>query len=199
MKSFNQFLSESSIHYFDIDDTLAHPSHKVKIHVLDKKGERVESLSTTQFNTYKLPKGHRYDFSDFRSADLFEFEPIRPMLAKMKAIEKKGNKVEILTARSDFDNQPKFAEKWKSFGVDINKIHVRRAGNHSGLGPAAGKAKVIADAITKYGYDKIYLYDDSKANIDAMLDLKKQFPKVTFIGYLVQIKDSKVKLTSYKR
>lgn len=203
MKSFKEYVAESdkptkSIHYFDIDDTLSHPPKDVQVHVNDPSGKRVQSLSTTEFNTHKLPAGHSYDFSDFKSAEKFKLHPIRPMLAKMKGIHKSGGNVEILTARSDFDDKHKFAQQWKRFGVDINKIHVRRAGNVAGS-PASSKAKIISNAIKKNGHKEVHLYDDSKDNIDAALALKKHHPDVTFHGHHVEHNpDGTVKVTHYK-
>lgn len=197
MKSFSTFLKENSIHYFDVDDTLSHTPPNVKIHVRNHKGEVVKSLTTQQFNTHTLPSNHSYDFSDFSSADLFKVTPVRPMLSKMKAIHKNGGKVEILTARSDFDDQKKFAQKWKSVGVDINKIHVRRAGN-LGMRPAEAKATMIAKAIEQHGYKTIYLYDDSKKNIDAMLRLKKRFPNVKFKGFHIVHTKKGIKIVGYQ-
>lgn len=184
MISFSQFLREKSIHYFDVDDTLSHTPDSVRVHVKDKTGNRVKSLTTQEFNSHKLKSGQTYDFSDFTSSDLFKVTPVKPMLAKMKAIHNNGGKVEILTARSDFDDQKKFADKWKAVGVDIDKVHVRRAGNLR-MQPDQAKAIMIAKAITEHGYKAIYLYDDSMKNIQAMLRLKKRFPNVKFKGFHV--------------
>lgn len=197
MLSFQKFLIERSIHYFDVDDTLSHTPDNVRIHVKNEIGKVVQSLTSQEFNNHTLPKNHSYDFSDFKSADLFKVSPVRPMLAKMKAIHKNGGKVEILTARSDFDDQRKFAQKWKSVGVDIDKIHVRRAGNLR-MDPANAKAVMIAKAITEHGYKTIYLYDDSKRNIDAMLKLKKRFPGVTFKGYHIVHTKKGIKIIGYQ-
>lgn len=200
MIKFRQFIEESSVHYFDVDDTLSHPPKDVQVHVKDPEGKRVASLSTSEFNSHKLPHGHSYDFSDFKSADKFKIHPIRPMLAKMKAIHKRGAKTEILTARSDFDDKDKVAHEFKRFGVNIGQggIHVRRAGN-LGMKPGPAKAKIISDALKKSGHKHVHLYDDSIDNINSMLALKKDHPDVTFHGHHVQHgEDGKVKLTHYK-
>lgn len=199
MIKFRQFVAESSIHYFDVDDTLSHPPEDVKVHVKDHEGKRVESLSTSEFNSHKLPHGHSYDFSDFKSAEKFKIKPIRPMLAKMKSIHKNGGKTEILTARADFDDKDKVAHEFKRFGVNIGQggIHVRRAGN-LGMKPAPAKAKIISDAVKKHGHKNVHLYDDSIDNIHSMLALKKEHPDVTFHGHHVQHEDGKIKVTHYK-
>ena len=202
MKTFKSYLEEAdrpsrSIHYFDVDDTLSH-TKGVNVHVNDENGKRVQSLSTSEYNTHKLPHGHSYDYSEFKSADKFHVHPIRKMLKKMKAIHKNGGNAEILTARSDFDDKHKFAQKWKHVGVDINKIHVRRSGN-LGMKPAEAKAKVISDAIKRNGHKEVHLYDDSKENIDHMLALKKEHPDVAFHGHHVEHNsDGTIKVTHYK-
>jgi hypothetical protein len=195
MLHFKQFITEKkdpdsdTLHAFDIDETLfAHDHNKLRIHVLDHTGNRVQSLSNQDFNNHNLPPGHKYDFSEFRSSDTFtkSSTPIRKMIAKLKAIHRNNKNVEMLTARSDLDDQPKFARHMKKFGLDIDKdIHVRRAGNLN-MKSADAKAAVLSDLIKKNGYKKIHLYDDSIDNIKGMLKLKKEHPDVEFHGHHVQ-------------
>ena len=209
MLRFNQFIVEKkdpesdTLHAFDIDETLfAHDHNKLRVHVNDARGNRVRSLTNQEFNNHKLEPGHQYDFSEFRSSDIFQqsASPIRKMIAKLKAIHRNNKNVEMLTARGDLDDQPKFARHMRKFGMDIDKdIHVRRAGNLQGMKPADSKAKVISDLIKKHGYKKINLYDDSLDNIKGMLKLKSKHPDVEFHGHHVQHdpETGKVKLTKY--
>jgi hypothetical protein len=172
-----------------------------KVHVKDAEGNHVESLDPQEFNHHKLKAGHSYDFSEFKSADKFKkAKPIRSMMKRMRDLHKSGKNVEILTARSDFDDQKKFAQKWQKHGVDISKgkVHVRRAGNIENTPTHEAKAKIISDAIKKHGHKVVHLYDDHKANIDAMLALKKDHPDVEFHGHHVQHVNGKVKITHYK-
>jgi hypothetical protein len=199
MKSFSQYIIEKSIHYFDWDDTLSKPSDSVRVHVKDSTGKVVHSLKTHEFNDHKLEPGHHYDFNDFKSTKKFSVKPIRKMVNRLKAIHKNGGKAEILTARSDFDDKHKFASKIKSgSGIDIRKVHVRRAGN-LGLPAHEAKAKIISAAIKKHGYKSVHLYDDSKHNINSMLELKKHHPDVSFHGHHVEHNDDgSIKVTHYK-
>ena len=209
MLRFNQFIVEkkdpesNTLHAFDIDETLfAHDHNKLRVHVNDENGNRVRSLTNQEFNNHQLEPGHRYDFSEFRSSDIFQqsASPIHKMIAKLKAIHRNNKNVEMLTARGDLDDQPKFAKHMRKFGIDIDKdIHVRRAGNLQGMKPADSKAKVISDLIKKHGYKKINLYDDSLDNIKGMLKLKNEHPDVEFHGHHVQHnpETGKVKLTKY--
>ena len=177
---------------FDMDDTLFHTSDK--IHVKDKFGNTVQTLSNQEFNHHKLPKDHTYDFSEFRNADKFhkEGEPIHPMINKLKSIQKNvekktGSKVIINTARADFDKQPKFAKKFKKHGIDINKVHVERAGNIPGdEPPSEKKVKVVRKYLDKHPYKHVTLYDDSKQNLSRLLKMKKEYPNVKFHAYHVQ-------------
>lgn len=197
MKSFKSFISENSIHYFDIDDTLTHTS-STKIHVRDGAGKRVNSLSPSEFNNHKLSHNQSYDFSDFKSSAKFKVKPIHPMMNKMKAIHKNGGKVEMLTARSDMDDKNKFKKKWSKAGVNINKIHVRRSGNLNGT-TQQNKAAVISAGIHQHGHKEVHLYDDSLPNIQSMLALKKHHPGVSFHGHHVEHnKDGTIKVTHYK-
>jgi hypothetical protein len=201
MIRFSSFLKEedevqpqntrSAKHYFDIDETLfAHDHSKLRVHVKDPNGNKIQTLTNQEFNSHELPKGHSYDFSEFRSSDIFQqsASPIRSMIAKMKAMKKNGADVEMLTARSDLDDKNKFGQFMNKYGIDITPgsgIHVRRAGNLEGK-PADTKAAHIADAIQRGGHSEVHLYDDSIDNINGMLKLKKEFPDVTFHGHHVQ-------------
>jgi Mg2+/Co2+ transporter CorB len=112
------------------------------------------------------------------------------MLNKMKAIhdnaKKKGSKVIIATARSDFDNKEKFLDAFRKHGVDIDNIHVHRAGNDKGEGTVAEKkARIISNQLKAGNYKRATLYDDSKENLKHFLALKKDHPDVQFKAYHV--------------
>lgn len=214
MLKFSQYILESkgsslplnrrAKHYFDIDETLfAHDHSKLRVHVKGPNGNRVRTLTNQEFNSHQLPEGHSYDFSEFRSSDIFgkSASPIRSMIAKMKAIKKNKGNVEMLTARADLDDKQKFAAHMGKYGIDITPgsgIHVRRAGNLGGK-PAETKAAMIADAIQKEGLSEVNLYDDSIDNINGMLKLKKKFPNVAFHGHHVQHdpQTGRVNITKY--
>jgi hypothetical protein len=188
MKGFKQYLSENSsgggtLHAFDVDGTLMHTT--ARVHVRDQNGHRVSSLSHDEFNNHKLHPGHHYDFSEFRSSHQFHKEkPIRPMLAKLKAIHKNSQKnpksrVIINTARSDFDDKHHFAQAWKKHGVDIHKIHVERAGNiKSDESVAAKKAQVMRKHLKTGRYTEAHFYDDDKENLRHFNKLRHEFPHI---------------------
>jgi len=195
MINFKSFICEkkddtsNTLHAFDIDDTLFHHDPEgMRIHVLDSNGNKVRTLSSQEFNTHTLPDNHAYDFREFRSSDAFgtHARPIRKMIAKLKAIHKNNKNVEILTARSDLDDQKKFAHHMSKYGIDIGQIHVRRAGNIPNMKPADAKAAIMHDQINKNGYNKIHLYDDSEDNLKKFLALKKHHPEIELHAHHVQ-------------
>ena len=195
MISFKAFLEEekkSVLHVFDIDDTLFHTTAEVK--VKNAKGRTVRRLTNSEFNTYKLKPGQKFDYSEFKNAEKFkrESKPISPMIKRMNTIQNKANKganhkVIINTARADFDDKHKFLSTFKDHGVDIDKIHVHRVGNIPGDElPADKKVKVVKQYIDKHDHKKVIMYDDSKSNLRALINMKKEYPDVKFIAFHVK-------------
>jgi hypothetical protein len=194
MISFKRFLEEQKqghAHYVDVDDTLYHTT--AKIGVRDPSGKVVKRLSNSEYNTHDLPKGHSYDYSEFKDADKFsrESKPIPRMIHKVNKIQRNigrhpNSKVHLLTARADFDDKHKFLDTFRRQGMDMDNIHVHRVGNIPGNEhPAAKKARVISDHIKKHGYKKVSMYDDSKANLQALLNMRKEHPDVHFTAFHV--------------
>ena len=195
MKKFLDFLKEEiahdrGLHVFDVDDTLFHTTAKVRV----MKGKKqVAALSNSEYNTHKLPKGHSYDYSEFRSSEKFDSEskPNKRMLEKMKSLhvktKAKGGKVIINTARADFDDKDKFLGTFRKHGVDIDNIHVYRAGNDKGEGTVAEKkANIIRKHLASGDYSHASLYDDSEHNLQHFLKLKDEFPKIKFNAHHVK-------------
>lgn len=196
MKPFKEFLEEQvkdtkskTLHAFDMDEVLFHHDHsKVKVHVKDPHGKRVESLTNQEYNSHKLKPGYHYDYSEFRSSKVFQKSatPIHKMIRKLKAIHKNNKNVEIVTARSDMDDKQGFMKTLKHHGIDPHDIHVRRAGNTGEKTPALAKHKVIGDLVKKHGYKKVHLYDDSKDNLEKFKTLKHDHPDVDFHAHHVE-------------
>lgn len=193
MQRFLDFITEAAghgLHVFDVDDTLFHTTAKIRVMRGDKQ---VASLSNSEYNTHKLPPGHHYDYSEFRSAEKFDSEskPNQRMLSKMKSLHDKtkasGGKVIINTARADFDDKDKFLGTFKKHGVDIDNIHVHRAGNDKGEGTVAEKkANIIRKHLESGKYGNASLYDDSEQNLNHFLNLKKDFPHIKFNAHHVK-------------
>lgn len=195
MKSFKQFLEEEkkgALHVFDIDDTMFHTTARVKVR--NKDGKIIRYLTNQQFNKYRLRPGEKFDYSEFHSAKKFhdESRPIEKMIRKIRKIhdlskKKENHKVIINTARADFDNKDKFLDKFRKHDIEIDGIHVHRAGNIPGDDiPAVKKVKIIKQYIDNHGYKKVIMYDDSKTNLQALLQMKNMYPDVKFVAYHAQ-------------
>lgn len=190
MKRFKEFLGEHALHVFDIDDTLFHTTAQVHV---KHGGKTVQKLSSAEYNSHTLPDGHSYDFHEFQSAHKFntESKPVVRMMDKMKGIHSsvkaKGNgRVIMNTARQDFDDKHKFLDTFRQHGVDIDDIHVHRAGNIKGMSVGQAKNEVIRKHLNSGQYTHVSLYDDSKENLNHFNELSKEHPDVKFRAYHVQ-------------
>lgn len=192
MLSFSGYLNERTegkgLTIFDIDETLLQTFAKIKV---IKNGRVVRELDNQQFNNYTLKDGEEFDFGEFKNAELFNqtSRPIEKMMKKARAIlrnaSRRGSKVIIITARSDFDDKKKFLDTFRKYGLDIDNIYVERAGN-LGSGPSAENKKVI---IRRYldseEYSRIRFFDDAVGNLQAFNSLKPLYPNVKFEAYHV--------------
>lgn len=177
-----------SLTIFDIDETLFHTT--AKISVVDQAGNVIRKLDNQQFNTYKLGAGESFDFGEFKNAELFnkKSQPIRPMLAKLKAIirNSKGGRIIMLTAREDFDDKKTFLDTFKRYGIDMNSVYIHRAGNLKTGTTAEKKARIIAKYLDTGVYGRVRLYDDAKSNLDGFLNMRPGYDGIDFEAYLVK-------------
>ncbi len=183
---------------FDLDETLfTHDYSKLSIHIRDKEGNIVNSISYKFFAlaNYTLPELTDelwYDFSDWQSSCTFQLtaKPVKTMINMMNAyVKQKDTTVEILTARRDFDNVQAFAEHMANCGIDIQQVHVRRAGNNmkTGYDVAMRKKHLIGCEVMLNDYTDVTFYDDNLDNLHAFLDLKEIFPWLTLVAYQVNV------------
>ena len=198
MQEFTKYLAEGNkgLTIFDIDDTMF--KTKARVLVKNTKGGTPKPLTPQQFNSYKLSKGEYYDYGEFKSSNLF-FKtaiPIGKMISKAKAIIRnataKGSKVIIVTARADMDDRDLFIRTFEEHGIPMDKVYVERAGNMSNKSSAAAKQIIFRKYLKTEKYARIRLFDDHKENLDALLELKREFPHVNFEAYLVN-KEGRVK------
>ena len=180
-----------SLTIFDIDDTLFHTTAKVG--VIDKEG-KPKAISNSEFNTYEWQPGEKPDFKEFRDAEKFNKEstPIPSMVNKMIGIlgnvhRNPKSKVIIITARGDFDDKETFLNTFRKHGINIDMVHVERAGNLNlpSTPVAEKKAIIIRKYLNSNQFDVARLYDDAEGNIEAFNDLSQEYPEVSFEGYLV--------------
>jgi hypothetical protein len=172
---------------FDIDDTLVYT--QTKIHVI-KDGQVVNSLNSHDFTHYKLKPGESFDFGDFSNAREFfdNSKPNIPMMNQLKRDINTGNKVVMVTARSDFDDKELFLDTFRKFDVDIDRVHVYRAGNNKQGSTEERKKQIIKTLLDKDDYNKAIMYDDAKPNLHTFIELKKDHPKTRFYAWHVSPK-----------
>jgi putative chitinase len=171
---------------FDIDDTLVNT--QTKVHVI-RDGKIVNSLNSHDFTHYKLKPGESFDFEDFRNArEFFEkSRPIIPMMNQLKRDIATGNKVVMVTARADFDDKELFLDTFRKYGVDIDKVHVYRAGNSKQGTTEERKKAIIKNLLDKDTYTKAIMYDDAKPNLHTFIELKKDHPNTRFYAWHVSL------------
>lgn len=191
MLTFKEHLFEAQGHgltMFDIDDTLFTTNNKV--HVVKDK-QVIKKLSAAEFNMYQKGPGEKYDYTEFRDAARFQKQakPIRPLLAKLKAMaknikQKAGSQIILLTARTNFDDKNTFLNTFRKFGIPIDDIRVERAGQLNARSDVAKKI-IVNDYLKKGIFNRVRLYDDHKQNLVSFLKLRDDYPTVDFEAYLV--------------
>ena len=182
-----QEFTPSKLVIFDIDDTLVHTQTKVQV---VKDGRTIKALNSHDFTHYKLQPGESFDFENFRNAhDFFHnSKPIIPMMNQLKRDISTGNKVVMVTARADFDDRELFLDTFRKYGVDMNKVHVYRAGNMSGKMQTEEKKKIIIRKLLDQGqYTKAIMYDDAVPNLESFIELKKEYPRTKFYAWHVSL------------
>lgn len=168
-----------TLNVWDIDDTLFKTDARVKIM---KNGKMVRYLEPGEYNHYVRKPGEEFDFMEFRDGKLFRqsAKPINNVLDKARTIimnQTENSESIILTARSDFHDHHEFLQAFRDHGFPIDHVYVERTGNLSYLNPTAKmhtlKAVVLKKYINSGKYDRVRIWDDSKANLDMLLKLAK--------------------------
>lgn len=165
---------KGKVRAWDMDETLMrNDPKKIRVHVKDKEGKTVQSLTNQEFNTHKLDKdkGHSFDFGEFRSSERFSkaATPNKSMVKKLKKQVRRGKPVHIVTARGSFDDQPKFAKHLRRHGIEIDPgkgkggrhVHVHRAGDMEGSDIGEKKVKIVKGLMKKHGTSGAEVYDDA--------------------------------------
>lgn len=186
---FRHFIGKGTLTIFDIDETLFHTKAKVKV---VKGGRLVRELDNQEFNTYKRKPGEEYDFGQFKNAEYFRKTsvPVEKMVERArKVVKAKGNphsRAIIVTARADFDDKEMFLQTFRDHGIDIDQMHVERAGNLGIDSSAEAKKVVFRKYLNTKNYIKARLYDDAMSNLVAFLSLKSEYPDIEFEAYFVK-------------
>jgi FMN phosphatase YigB (HAD superfamily) len=171
---------------FDIDDTLVHT--QTLVHVV-RGSETVAKLNSREFTHYTLQDGERFDFKEFSNARAFfeNSKPIIPMMNQLKRDIAESNKVVMVTARADFDDRDLFLDTFRKCGIDIDKVHVYRAGNvDDGTSIEVKKKQIIRSLLVRDQYSKAIMYDDSIKNLVSFLELTYEFSATKFYAWAVE-------------
>jgi len=177
--------SNSKLVIFDIDDTLVNTDTRVNV---VRDGEVIKQLNSHDFTHYKLGPGEEFDFGAFKDAREFftKAKPIPGMIRQLKHDIDTGNKVIMLTARSDFNDRDIFLDTFRRFGIEMDRVHVYRAGNLTIKAATEEKKKImLRHLLGKTHYDKIIMYDDSVPNLNAFISLKQEYPWSKFYAWHV--------------
>jgi GNAT superfamily N-acetyltransferase len=191
-----QELGSGKLVIFDIDDTLVNTDTLVNV-VQD--GRVIKQLNSHDFTHYKLGPGETFDFGAFKDAREFftKARPIPGMIKQLKHDIATGNRVIMLTARSDFNDRDIFLDTFRRFGIDMDQVHVYRAGNLAIKAATEEKKKIILKHLLgKEHFDKLIMYDDSVPNLNAFLSLKQDYPYSKFYAWHV---DPNGQATEYHR
>ena len=178
-------IQPSKLVIFDIDDTLVNT--QTRVHVM-RDGQVVRSLNSHDFTHYRLKPGETFDFGDFTDAKEFfnNARPIIPMIDQLKHDINTGNKVVMVTARSDFDDRELFLDTFRKFGIDMSRVHVYRAGNITDRMATEKKKKlIIRELLRQNYYTKAIMYDDAEPNLHAFVSLKNEYPNTRFYAWHV--------------
>jgi hypothetical protein len=180
-----QELGSGKLVIFDIDDTLVNTDTRVNV---VRDGKVIKQLNSHDFTHYKLGPGEEFDFGEFKDAREFytKARPIPGMIKQLKHDIATGNRVIMLTARSDFNDRDVFLDTFRRFGIDMDRVHVYRAGNLAIKAATEEKKKIILKHLLgKEHFDKLIMYDDSVPNLNAFLSLKQDYPYSRFYAWHV--------------
>jgi hypothetical protein len=164
---YKKIVEGKKLRVLDFDDTIVQT--KSKIYVTNQQTGKEFSLTPAQFALYNPRKGDKFDFSDFDK--LISPQGIKKYNKVLQRLVKSSGdrKVVILTARASI--KP-VAQYLKSIGITSGVQMV-------GLADANPiKKKNYIEKMIKGGYDDIFFIDDSPKNIDAVNQLKRDYPEV---------------------
>lgn len=185
----------NAITFIDLDETLFFT--KAKIIIKDENGNILRKLTNQEYNTYIALTGEVFDFSEFVDTDIFinTSVPNTPMIKILQELfentKTTNSEVYLLTARQDFDDKDRFLEFLVKHGIeaghkDDQKVHVIRAGNIPGLDNASKKYHIIKKMLgDNTQFKKVRLYDDSRDNINAFLELILDYPEISFNAFYI--------------
>lgn len=172
---------------FDIDDTLVRSSANVYVM---RNNAVVKKLTTGEFTKYKLAEDEIFDFREFSCSKQF-YESAKPIHSTVDTLKHDlaiNNKVVMVTARADFNDRELFLDTFRSIGIDMDLVHVYRAGNITNGSIESKKRDIVHHLLSADKYAKAVMYDDCQKNLNAFMDLAEEFSDVKFFAIQVDEK-----------
>jgi len=164
------FINESKLRVFDFDDTLVKSQSKIRVTYPDGT---VEHLTSAEYAAQGEDPENEYDFSEFEEViDPQEIEKVTNILRNVVGAGSDGREAVVLTARRPV-SEDAIKDYLEEIGIDISKITFVLLGDADPL----AKSNWIEEKI-KSGATDILFLDDSGKNVDAVLDLKQQYPDI---------------------
>ena len=164
------FINESKLRVFDFDDTLVRSQSKIKVTHPDGS---VEHLTSAEYATHGENPENEYDFSEFEEViSPQEIEKVTNILRNVVNAGTDGREVVILTARRPV-SEDAIKDYLEEIGIDTSNITFVLLGDADPLAKSNWIENKIKDGVT----DILFL-DDSGKNVDAVLDLKQQYPDI---------------------
>lgn len=172
---------------FDVDDTILNTSAKI---IIKKPSGLEQAMSSAEYGKYTIEDGDEIDLSQFSDSYKFvkESKPISKMLSLLRSVQNEvqnkmyedGSRLILLTARNDFDSKHMVLEFMHSLGIDIDLVHIERAGRR-GFGPTSrNKHEVLSEYLDRNHFSSLVAFDDSLSNLEAIASLSAS-PKAPFV------------------
>jgi len=169
-KKWRSFITESKLRVFDFDDTLVKSQSKIKI---TRPDGSIEELTPGEYAIEGEDPENEYDFSEFEEViDPQEIEKVTNILRNVINAGTDGREAVILTARRPV-SEDAIKDYLEEIGIDTSGITFVLLGDADPL----AKSEWIENKI-KDGATDILFLDDSGKNVDAVLDLKQQYPDI---------------------
>tara|TARA_R110001583_G_scaffold7985_21_gene39048 strand:+ start:12420 stop:13127 length:708 start_codon:yes stop_codon:yes gene_type:complete len=175
--------TDTVLYLFDFDDTLAHTDNMVKVTFVDAESGEVgetESMDSESFETYRQKPAQQREkdivnYDDFESVlNPVEIKSLIDLVRNAK--ESENGVVAIITARAGEQNNNDISSFLESKG--LKSIPVHTVGDKGGK--PEDKLEVVRKYVEDYSPSEIYFYDDSKRNLNAILDLcSEDYPGLT--------------------
>ena len=164
------FINESKLRVFDFDDTLVKSQSKIKI---TRPDGSTDELTPGEYAIEGENPENEYDFSEFEEViDPQEIEKVTNILRNVVNAGTDGREIVILTARRPI-SEDAIKNYLEEIEIDISRITFVLLGDADPL----AKSDWIENKIKEGATDILFL-DDSGKNVDAVLDLKQQYPDI---------------------